>query len=316
MAIITKMASYDLKGRKQSFAEWVSNISPTETPFSSMTGKEAISQTKFQWQTDYIPAPKDDNAQTEGSIPTEDTLTKTTVKDNITQIFRRGVAVSDTANVVAYHGRGKELGYQMEKASLELKRDMEKAFLVNKAASGSGSATRATAGFEGLCSAKDAADVDTSAVVHKETGANTGPTEAELFDLTYNLYLANSKANVIMFHPKHASFFSSLLEITAGDVATKGNRMKMFGAMSDKYNAEVDTIIDPLGQQFALVPNRLMPADALYFFNPADWTQMVLRAPKKIQLDKKGSLEEWMIEAEIGLRHRNPFASGILKVKA
>ena len=316
---ITKMNSYDLKGNKLSFADWVSNISPTETPFCSTTGKESISQTKYQWQTDVIPAVKADNAVIEGSKPEFDSPFATKVLTNHTQIFRRAVSVSDTANVVAYYGRGKEIGYQMEKASLELKRDMEKAFLVQAGKAGSkpesggdmGTDTASgtpgkTAGFLGLVATKDAADTDTGAVVHKETAANTGPTEAELFDMTYNLYLANSKANIIMFHPKHAGFFSSLLSISGRGAYQGVNRMKMFKAMDDTYNAEVDTIIDPLGQKFALVPNRMMPEGYFYFFNPSDWTQMVLRAPKRIQLSKVGSSEEWMIEAEIGLRHKNP----------
>lgn len=311
MAVST-MHSYDLKGNKLSFAGWISNINPTETPFCSMTGKEAISQTKFQWQTDVIPAIDKNNAQVEGSTPADVTHLSTTVLSNYVQTFRRGASVTDTANAVSYYGRGKEIGYQMEKAGLEIKRDMEKAFLWQ---SGPGTAPAAgtagkTSGFLGLVAGKDVADTDTKAVVHKHVATDNIVTEAELFDLTYNLYLANSKANIIMFHPKHAAFFSSL--INDGDVV---NRMKMFGSMDDKFNAEVDTIIDPLGQRFALVPNRLMPEDYLYFFNPADWTQMVLRAPKKIQLAKRGSFEEWVIECELGLRHRNPYASGILKTK-
>lgn len=311
---ITKMNSYDLKGDKLSFADWVSNISPTETPFVSMTGKEGISQTKFQWQTDVLPKVRIDNACFEGSVPGfEDEVASTVVLTNNTQIFRRSVSVSDTANVVSYYGRQKEIGYQMEKAGAELKRDMEMVFL---SAQDKADAAQATAGktacFEKLCAAKDAADADTGAKIHLETAANSGPTEAELFNLTYNLYLANSKANVIMYHPKHAGFFSGLLSIPNANI----NRMKMFGAMDDEYNTEVDTIVDPLGQRFALIPNRLMPEKAFYFFNPSDWTQMVLRAPKKIQLAKIGSSEEWVIEAEVGLRHRNKFASGILKVKA
>ncbi|MGL5013804.1 MAG: SU10 major capsid protein [Bacteroidales bacterium] len=328
MAIV-KMCSYDLKGTKLSFADWISNISPTETPFCSMTGKEAISQTKYQWQTDVIPAVKADNSWIEGSAPSfEDDIASTKVTTNNTQIFRRSVSVSDTANVVSYYGRQKEVGYQMEKAGLELKRDMEKAFLYQShvaaaepekggdmgtpAANG---AAPKTAGFLGLVAAKTKADTDTGAVVHKETGkkqSEGGTTEEEFFDLTYQLYLANSKANVVMFHPSLAGFFSGMLSVNA---AAKGNRMKMFGAMDDEYNTEVDTIVDPLGQRFALVPNRQMPVGFFYFFNPSDWTQMVLRAPKKIQLAKVGSSEEWMIEAEVGLRHRNPFASGILEVK-
>lgn len=321
---ITKMCSYDLKGTKLSFADWISNLSPTETPFVSMTGKEAITQTKFQWQTDKIPAAKGDHDIQEGSAPVFEDPTLTEVMTNNTQIFRRAVSVSDTANAVAYYGRGKEIGYQMEKAGLEIKRDMEKAFLwqdhagtaangvTNNGTAASSSAAPATAGFLGLVAKQGVADTDTGAIVNKKTGNANTVTEAQLFDLTYQLYLANSKANVIMFHPKHAGFFSSLLSVNT----QAPNRMKMFSAMDDLYNVEVDTIIDPLGQKFALIPNRQMPENYFYFFNPSDWTQMVLRAPKKIQLAKVGSSEEWVIEAEIGLRHRNRYASGILQIAA
>ena len=327
---ITKMASYDLKGEKLSFAEWISNLSPTETPFCSMTGKEAITQTKFQWQSDTIPTAKDDHSILEGSVPVFEDPTLTEVMTNNTQIFRRAVSVSDTANHVSAYGRSREIGYQMEKAGMEIKRDMEKAFLWQDdgattatngvwtggqpASATSGKTEPKTAGFLGLCARKGIADGDTGAVVHKHTGAavTEGFAEEKIFDMTYQLYLANSKANIIMYHPKHAGDFSRLLSV-GND---KGNRMKMFSSMEGTDNAEVDTIIDPLGQKFALVPNRLMPENYLYFFNPSDWTQMVLRAPKKIQLAKVGSSEEWMIEAEVGLRHRNRYASGILKADA
>lgn len=320
---ITKMCSYDLKGTQFSFADWISNISPAETPFCSMTGKEAINQTTYQWQEDNIPAVKKENAAKEGSVPPfEDEILATKVVKNYTQIFRRSVSVSDTANAVAHYGRGKEIGYQMEKAGLEIKRDMEAAFL-NQTADGrvaaSGNKSGLTGGFQSLCAkAENTTAPDTGAKTFLKSGVNNTFTEDKLFELTYQLYLANSKANVIMFHPMHAGAFSYLLSLNAADSAQdkKGNRMKMFGAMDDTYNTEVDTIIDPLGQKFALVPNRQMPKDALYIFNPSDWTQMVLRAPKKIQLAKVGSSEEWVIEAEVGLRHRNQFASGVLSLKA
>lgn len=317
MAIVTKMASYDLKGNKLSFAEWISNLSPTETPFTSMIGKEAVSQTKFEWQTDIIPAVKADNAVEEGSAPVFDTPFSTTVLNNTTQIFRRVVSVSDTANVVAYYGRGKEAGYQMEKAGLELKRDIEVALLgAGESKPASSADAPVTSGFQKLCLAEDAQEPDSKVKLHFKSGSATDLSEAKLFEMTQNLYMANSNANVIMFHPKWASQFTAYIEVPAGKVAETGNRMKMFGSMDDLYNAEVDTIIDPLGQKFALVPNRLMPEDMIYFFNPADWTQMVLRAPKKIQLSKVGSSEEWMIETELGLRHRNKAASGIIAMKA
>lgn len=311
---ITKMNSYELKGKKLSFADWISNLSPTETPFCSMTGKEGIKQTTFQWQSDVLPEVKLDNACQEGSVPTFDDPTSTKIMKNYTQIFRRSASVSDTANAVAFYGRGKEIGYQMEKAGLEFKRDMEVAFLqqtAKGAAAATGNKTGKTSGFQALTAGSTACP-DTGAIIEVTTSEVNKILEKELFSMTYNLYLANSKANVIMYHPKHAGFFSGLLSVSDAKV----NRMKMFGSMEDTYNTEVDTIIDPLGQKFALVPNRFMPEAAVYFFNPSDWTQMILRAPKKIQLAKVGSSEEWVIEAEVGLRHRNEYASGVLKIKA
>lgn len=311
------LVSYDLQGKKLSFANWISNLSPTDTPFVSMTGKEAINQTLFQWQTDTLAPANDKNAVVEGSEAKDDTRKSTTVKQNITQILRKVVKVSDTANVLANYGRGKELQYQMEKAGKEIKRDLEVALLRNGAMaeeSGTGDARtgRTTAGFSALVAAKDAADPDTGAVVHKETAA-AALTEKEIFDLTYNLYLSGSEANIIMFHPKHASFFSSLME-TSG--VTNGQRMKMFDGQDTRLNVYVSSIVDPLGCQYKLVPNRWMPEASVYFFTPSDWTQMVLRAPERTKLAKDGSYEKWMIEMEVGLRHRNPYASGILDIKA
>lgn len=309
----TTLVSYDLNGKKLSFANWISNLSPTETPFVSMTGKEAINQTLFQWQTDTLETANANNAVVEGSAAEAPVRSSTTVLSNVTQILRKVVRVSDTANALANYGRGQELQYQMEKAGKEIKRDLEVALLRNGVkVDGSGTVARKTAGFKALVAAKDAADPDTGAVVHKETATAATITEAELFDLTYNLYLSGSNANIIMFHPKHASFFASLMETPAAGA----NRMKMFDGQDTKFNQYVSTIVDPLGQLFKLIPNRWMGEADVYFFTPSDWTQMVLRAPQRTKLAKDGSYEKWMVEMEVGLRHRNPYASGILSIKA
>ena len=309
----TTLVSYDLNGKKLSFANWISNLSPTETPFVSMTGKEAINQTLFQWQTDTLETANANNAVVEGSAAEAPVRSSTTVLSNVTQILRKVVRVSDTANALANYGRGQELQYQMEKAGKEIKRDLEVALLRNGAkVDGSGTVARKTAGFKALVAAKDAADPDTGAVVHKKTATAATITEAELFDLTYNLYLSGSNANIIMFHPKHASFFASLMETPAAGA----NRMKMFDGQDTKFNQYVSTIVDPLGQLFKLIPNRWMGEADVYFFTPSDWTQMVLRAPQRTKLAKDGSYEKWMVEMEVGLRHRNPYASGILSIKA
>lgn len=301
---MTMLQSYDLKGKKLSFANWISNLSPSETPFTSMTGKESVQQTLFQWQTDALNAAVD-NAVAEGaSADSTEKPRMTAVHSNVTQILRKVVKVSDTANALANYGRGKELQYQMDKAGKEIKRDLELAFLTQEAKiDGSTLVARRSAGFRGLVAAKAAVDADTGAVVHTEGTL----TEAAIFDMTYNLYLAGSNANIIMFHPKHAKMFSALQERDGG------GRQRIF-ENTPKFSVYVSTLVDPLGQEFKLLPNRWMPEDAVYFFTPSDWTQMVLRAPQRTKLAKDGSYEKWMIEMEVGLRHRNPFASGVLAI--
>lgn len=300
--------SYDLKGKQDSFANWISNLSPVDTFFVSTTKKEQVKNTLFQWQTDSLTKVDLTNAQKESDDAVMGALKSTKLNENVTQILRKALEVSDTADAIDSWGRNKELAYQMEKAGLEIKRDLE-AILLQKAqekTDGTKDTTaRKTASFGKLVAAVDTADTDTGAKVHIKSGVADSLTEAKLFEVTYNLYLAGSNANIIMFHPKHAAFFSSLMETAAG-------RTKLIENMDTTLNKFVGTVIDPLGQQFKLVPNRWMPTDAVYFFNPEDWTQMVLREPSKVPLAKKGSSERWMIEMEIGLRHKNPYASGIL----
>lgn len=308
---MSTFVSYEQNGKKLSFANWISNLSPQEVPFTSMTGKESIQQTLFQWQTDAL-APVGQNEQVEGSPADSDVTAATSVKTNVTQILRKVVQVSDTANTLANYGRGKELQYQMEKRGKEIKRDLEFALLNNNASvAGDAVTARRTAGFHGLVAALGAADPDTGAVVHKDVAVDGTMTEADLFDLTYELYIAGSSGNIIMFHPKHASFFSALQERGTGDA----NRQRIF-ENTPKFSVSVQTVVDPLGQEYKLVPNRWMPEETIYFFNPSDWTQMVLRAPSRTKLAKDGSYEKWMIEMEVGLRHRNPYASGILHITA
>lgn len=341
MAILT---SYDLKGKKDSFANWISNLSPTDTFFCSVTKKEQVNNTLFQWQTAALAKASADNAQVESSNAVAGAINVTKVHSNVTQILRKAVEVTDTADALSNWGRGKELAYQMELSGKEIKRDLELILLglnnagdTNKATGDAGTKgdieddgtdakaagkARKTRSFGNLvadisstASAPNAnhtgtcKDTDTGAVVHMKTGTANTLTEEQLFDITYNLYLAGSDANTIMFHPKHASFFSSLMEVGA-------QRGKLIANMDTELNKFVGSVIDPLGQQYALVPNRYMPTDAIYYFNPSDWTQMILRAPQKVTLAKKGSSERYMIEMELGLRHKNPFASGILELKA
>lgn len=350
MATIANLVSYELKGVKESFANWISNISPTDTPFVSMTSKEKVQNKYFQWQEDTLGAVQSNNAFAEGSDADATTLAPTSVRKNVTQIMRKVVQVSDTASSLASYGRGKELQYQMEKAAKELKRDIEWALLNNTFAyEGNGplpqdyrfsddveihssletsypgqpwntgthplNGARRTAGFRGLVAPKGQASVeDPEAIVHANSTTKDVLTEEDIFKITKALYLAGAKATHIMFHPKHAQFFSGLTERAVGGAAT---RIMMFdGSVDTKVNKYVSCLVDPLGQRFCLIPNRFMPQNSIYFFNPSDWTQKILREPGAQMLAKTGSFDKYMIEIELGLQHKNQYASGVLDLSA
>ncbi|MGL5964619.1 MAG: SU10 major capsid protein [Fusobacteriaceae bacterium] len=312
---MTMLKTFDLKGNKQSFANWISNLSPCETPFISMVGKERVDQVQYSWQTDVLAKPVLSAGEEEGSAAVVAKPGVTTEHVNFTQIYRKAVRVTDTTKNIALYGRASELALQMEKAGKEIKRDLEHAILnsTKEGSIGTSSAAGVAAGFQKLVADKDAVDPDTGATVHKEVTYAAGTkkfTQAQIFDMTYQLYLAGSRANKIMVHPIHMHLFSDW--VASNTVTPHVHRM--FDGLETKYNAHVSSLRDPLGQVFDIIPNRYMPENCVFFFNPSDWNQMILREPTKTELAKNGSSEKHMIEMEVGLRHRNPFASGILEL--
>ncbi|MGL5013728.1 MAG: SU10 major capsid protein, partial [Bacteroidales bacterium] len=311
--LMTVLKSFDLKGNKQSFAGWISNLSPCDTPFVSMIGKEGINETQYSWQLDALDKPKSGDFE-EGSLVEPEKREPTHILHNFTSILRKVAHVSDTVSAMSTYGRNKEVEYQMGKAGKELKRDMEFMYLNNDEGNvGTGALASKVSGFSALCAPEGYVDFSTGAKTHKkvEVSDMSGPwfRTSDLFDLTYNLYLAGSKANKIMFHPTHATTFSDFVS----DNIETDQVYRMFDGMDTRYNAQVTKIRDPLGQKYDLIPNRFMPENKIYIFNEADWTQMILRSPSATKLAKQGSSDRFLLEAEVGLRHRHVNASGVME---
>lgn len=303
------LKSFELLGNKKSFANWISNLSPCDSPFTSMIGKEAIDQTQYSWQTDAL-APATIEAFEEGSQAVSQPRAATEVITNFTSILRTVASVSDTANALNLYGRQKELSYQLGKAGKEILRDLEHMNLHNlNGVAGGKNRASSFAGFEGLVAGLNVAEADTGAIVHKSVqNAGVNIDKDDIFSITTGLYLTSSKADKIMFHPKYAVSFSAFIN---NDADTPGV-FRMFDGLGTTYNAQVSTIKDPLGKIWTLIPNRFMPEDKIYFFNESDWTQTVFRAPHSFKIGKKGSSDRYAVEMEVGLRHRHPYASGIL----
>jgi hypothetical protein len=66
MSIVTNtFTTYSAKGIREDLSNVITNISPEETPYQSNIGRETITNTLFEWQTDAL-ADAAANAQLEG----------------------------------------------------------------------------------------------------------------------------------------------------------------------------------------------------------------------------------------------------------
>lgn len=295
--------SYDMHGIKEEFANWVSNIDPVDVPFTSMISKFTVKNTTFNWQEDHLATNDATNAAVEGSDASNWTPTPTEVITNFTQIMRKVIMVSDTANAVSSHGREKELFYQLKKAAKEIKRDQETVFLLKDQAKRADKGSTGSAGGSDANAGRHTASLGNMIDDSMKATMAVGEFEKGLFDLTEKLYTAGSDANIIMFHPSDASKFAALQEVT--DL-----RHRIF-ENSKEFVKQVNSITDPLGQTFKVMPNRWLPENTCYIFNPSDISTAVLRAPQQIRLNKTGSSEKYMIEQEVGLRLNNAKAAAV-----
>lgn len=136
MGIVTgTMETYDQIGIREDLSDIIYNISPMETPFVTGAGRgDRAKNTTFEWQTDSLAAADTTNAHTEGDETSFSTPSATTRVGNVTQISKKSVIISGTAEVVDKAGRQSELAYQLAKRGKELKRDLEAICLENQAA--------------------------------------------------------------------------------------------------------------------------------------------------------------------------------------
>ena len=212
MAITTNgFSTYTQVGGKEDVSDLITNISPAETPFYSMTPKFKAIATLYQWQTETLDVPVA-NAQLEGADVTPSTTTPTTMLNNQTQISFKSLAVTETSSAISAYGRGNEYDHQVIKRGKELKTDIEFSLLKNVAKDAGSTATaRKTAGLGAWL----------LNVAHGTASAGTGAdtsTAASSTALTYNMlasaqqlaYVAGGSPTCMMLPPALKTTFSTL----------------------------------------------------------------------------------------------------------
>jgi len=301
--------TYGSVGIREDLADIIYNIAPTETPFMSNIGKGSSKGTYHEWQVDDLAAAAN-NFAAEGAVaPAADSVASTRV-GNYTQISTKTVSVSGSNDAADSAGRASEMAYQLAKKGMELKRDMEVAFVgvdqakVAGAAGGTARqlasvtswlATNDNLGAGGTSSSGDGTDVYSA-------GTDRDLTEDLLTDVVEKCWVSGGSPTIIManaFQKRAITGFT-------------GNATR-YKDVGDKtiVNA-VDVYVSDYGE-LTVVPNRFMQTDTVLVIQPDMWSVDTYRDFQTIDLAKVGDSEQKQLLAEYTLKCNNEAASGAIR---
>lgn len=293
---MSTFSTYDQVGLKEDVSDIISDISPTDTPMTSMIKTQKVNARVYEYMTDSLEA-AGDNKAVEGADATIAALTPTTMITGNTQILTKAFQVSATADAVGTYGRAKETAYQLGRALKAIKRDLEYAYVGhdNAKVSGTSSTAREMASASKLISSATTVDAG--------TGSADPITEAKLLDVHQAVYNEGGDPSVLMIKPSDS-------EVIANFTGSAG-RTRTFNDENKTLTAVVDVLVNPYGT-LKVVLNRHQMSSHAFLLDPTMWRSAVLRPFSRTLLAKNGDSDKHFIVGEYGLMHLNPKASGMI----
>jgi len=302
MSIVTNtFTTFDAKGIREDLSNIITNIAPEETPYMSNIGRESISNSLFEYQTDTLAAAAA-NKQIEGDdVASFDAVTATVRLQNYAQISRKTIILSATEEVVNKAGRRSELAYQIAKRSAELKRDQEFTMLNNAvAAAGSTSTARGTASLGAFLKTNidKASDGTNPSYTTLPSSARTDGTvrtftETILKNVIQQVWTAGGAPKILMTGPVNKQRVSGFSGIASSRFNINGGEKPatLIGAV-DLYVSDFGTV--------AVVANRFQRERDAWVLDPEYAKMTVLRPYQQIELAKTGDAEKRMLLVEWG----------------
>jgi hypothetical protein len=307
------LQTYTVVGMKEDVDDKIYRVSPEETPFISMIGREPVDATTPEWQRESLRAPAS-NAAIEGADATYAAQTQPERLSNKTQIIRDTLSVTGTTDRVAKYGRKSETARLKAKKMVELKKDVEFAVIGNGAfVAGAAATARETRGLYGWIATNNEV-VGSAPVIATNTapvaGALRALTEALFKSIILKVYNSGGKAEVAMVSPNHKQVISGFTgNVTRfNDVASKAVRLQ--------------TSFSVYGHDFGetkIVPNRVMSGsgagliNTLYVLDPEQNKLGVLRPFQSSELAKVGDAENHLILTEVALKVNEEKALGAIR---
>lgn len=306
--------TYQAIGNRESLADVIFDISPTECPFSSRVKKGKAKATLEEWQTDALDAAAA-NAQVQGDDAVTNTAVPTVRLRNYCQILSKTARVSGTQEAVDKAGRDSEMAYQVRKRMGELKRDLEFALVRNaQSTAGTASVAATSAGIESwLSTNKTSVGTGTAQTTPGyASGTVLAPTDSTVAGtLTENalkaviqaIWTAGGDPKMLMVGPATKSKISS---------AFTGIATRYLEAMPGKQAQIIggaDIYVSDFGKH-EVVPNRFMRDQNILCLDMDYWELAQLRPLTVNPLAKTGDSERKQMLMEVTLKVLNEKASG------
>jgi len=313
MTIVSNtFTTYSAKGIREDLSNVITNIAPEETPFQSNIGRETISNTLFEFQTDTL-ADAAANAQLEGDdVGTFDAVVATVRVTNYAQISRKTIVLSNTEEVVNKAGRRSELAYQIAKRGAELKRDQEFVFLNGGiAVAGNTTTARVTASLGAFVKTntdKQTNGTDPSYTTLPNSARTDGNvrtfTETILKNVIQKVWSAGGTPKILMVGPVNKQRVSGFSGIASSRFNIDG------GAKPATLIGAVDIYVSDFGN-VQVIANRFQRERDAWVLDPDYAKMVVLRPYQQVELAKTGDAEKRMLLIEYGLKITAENAHGL-----
>ena len=315
MAKVTNaLDTYTAVGQREDLSDVIYNISPEETPFVSAIGKRAVSNTKFEWQKEALPAVAT-TAQIEGATISTAAPTNTTRCSNQCQILTRSAAVTGTQAAMNRAGVSDAMAHQIALISRALKRDVETLVLANGVVNtGDAGTGRTTAGLSSYV-ATNVTATHTGASNPTDTSGGTDArgdgTDRALTEALLKVELKNcfdnsgDQPNMIMV----GSASKQLISGFAGRASATS--VVALPGKADEVNANVSVYIGDFGT-YTVHTNRFQRAKDGWLINPEFAKVAQLRGFEVSELGTTGDATSRFITWEGGLQVDNEAAHGLV----
>lgn len=299
--------TYDLVGGREDLIDIITNISPTDVPFQSNIGRTKATAILHEFQTDALAAAAS-NAVIEGDDSAAEAQTPTVRLSNRTQISKKVILVTGTANATNKAGRSKnEMAYLLAKAGKELKRDMEVDLTSkNAAVTGSASAARKLRGFESWTqtnASRGSGGSDNASTGAVTDGTQRVFTEAMLKTVLQGCFTQGGDPDCVMvgpFNKQKVSGFAGIATLYR-DTAGSNKQASIMGA--------ADLYISDWGE-VKIVPNRFQRDRTAIVAEKDKWAVAYLRPFRQEKLAKTGDSEKVHMLVEYTLESKNEKSSG------